>query len=166
MLYTNTNKVVESENVNLDEYTEVHEAEPIKEPEEYKSFVHFYEGMEIEEDVAHQQQVLVNTESHTMNAKLHLGIEPHSNAKLQNEVEAHSNSKISVHETNVELPNKDVHSDSKVERPNEETRAKPRLFNYVERHHPTTQIIGDKDVRPMKRKKIEKSYMYTEHERT
>ena len=31
-LNTNTNKVVESENVKFDEYTKVHETEPMKEP--------------------------------------------------------------------------------------------------------------------------------------
>ena len=38
-LNTNTNKVVESANLNFDEYTEVHKAELMKKPEEYKSFV-------------------------------------------------------------------------------------------------------------------------------
>ena len=38
-LNTNTNKVVESVNVKFDEYTEVHEDEPMKKPKEYKSFV-------------------------------------------------------------------------------------------------------------------------------
>ena len=38
-LNTNTNKIVESANVNFDEYIEVHDAEPIKRLEEYKSFV-------------------------------------------------------------------------------------------------------------------------------
>ena len=47
-LNTNTNKIVESENVNFDEYTEAHDAEPIKRPEEYKSFLYFYEGMLVE----------------------------------------------------------------------------------------------------------------------
>ena len=50
-LNTNTNKVVESENMKFDEYTEVHEAESMKEKKEYKSFVYFYEGVPTEEDV-------------------------------------------------------------------------------------------------------------------
>ena len=62
-LNTNTNKVVESANVKFDEYIEVYEAEPMKEPQEYKSFVYFYEGMPAKEDAANQvinqQQVLV-----------------------------------------------------------------------------------------------------------
>ena len=37
-------------NVKFDEYTEVYEAEPMKEPKEYKSFVYFYEGMPTKED--------------------------------------------------------------------------------------------------------------------
>ena len=41
-LNTNTNKVVESANVNFDEYIKVYEAKPMKELEEYKSFVYFY----------------------------------------------------------------------------------------------------------------------------
>ena len=53
-LNTNTNKVVESANVKFDEYTEVYEAEPMKELEEYKSFVYFYEGMPTEEDATNQ----------------------------------------------------------------------------------------------------------------
>ena len=50
-LNTNTNKIVKSENVNFDEFTEAHEAKPTKELEEYKSFFYYYEGMPIEEDV-------------------------------------------------------------------------------------------------------------------
>ena len=38
-LNTNTNKIVEIANVNFNEYTEVHDDESIKRPEEYKSFV-------------------------------------------------------------------------------------------------------------------------------
>ena len=83
-----------------------------------------------------------------MNAELH------SNVKLQNKGNAHSDSKISTHERDVELPDRDVHSDSDAERPNMETRTKPRLSKYVRRHHPTEQIIGDKEARPMKRNKL------------
>ena len=49
---TNTNKIVESVNVNFDEYTKVHEAESMKRLEEYKSFVYFYEGMLAKENDA------------------------------------------------------------------------------------------------------------------
>ena len=58
-------------------------------------------------------------ESHTMNVKLHSRTKLHSGDELQNEVEAHSDSKISVHERDVELVDRDVHSDLEVERPNE-----------------------------------------------
>ena len=54
-----------------------------------------------------------------MNAELH------SKAKLQNEENAHSNSEVSKHGRNAELLERDVHSDSEVERPNMEIRTKP-----------------------------------------
>ena len=94
--------------------------------------------MPAEEDAKTQQQVFVTVESHTMNVELHLGIEPHSNAKLQNEVQLHSNYEISVYERDADLHDKDVHSDLKVERPNEETRSEPRLSKYVKGHHLAT----------------------------
>ena len=60
----------------------------MKEPEEYKSFVYFYEGMPTNEDVvnqvANQQKISVTIESHTMNAEFHLGTELHLGAELQN----------------------------------------------------------------------------------
>ena len=61
---------------------------------------------------------------------------------------------ISVHERDVELPNREEHSDSEVDRPNEERRVEPRLSKYVKRHHPVAQIIGDKDARTMTRKNL------------
>ena len=73
-----------------------------------------------------------------MNAKQNVGTELHSNVELQNEENAHFDFEISEHERDVELPDRDVHSDSKVERPNEEMRDEPRLSKYVKRHHPTT----------------------------
>ena len=92
----------------------------MKEPKEYKSFVYFYEGMSIDEDVANQvtnqQQVLVTIKSHAMNGKLHSGTQLHSYVKLQNEVEAHLDSKISVHKRDVEIADKNVHSDSEAKR--------------------------------------------------
>ena len=63
----------------------------------------------------------------------------------------HSDSKVSVHERDVDIPNRDVHSDYEAERQNEKTRAEPTLSKYVKRHHPAEQIIGDKDARPMTR---------------
>ena len=118
-----------------------HEAEPIKELEEYKSFVYFYEGMPTDEDVvnqvANQQQVSVTTKSHTMNVELHLATKLQSGVELQTEVEAHSNFEISIHERDAELPDREVLSDSEVDRPNEENRAEPRLSKYFRRHHPS-----------------------------
>ena len=90
----------------------------------------------------------MTTESHTMNVK------------LQNEVEAHFDSKISVHERDTEILDRDVHSDSKAERKNEETRVEPKLSKYVKRHHPATQIIGDKDDRTMTRKRLRNDNIY------
>ena len=84
-LNTNINKVVESANVKFDEYTEVHDVEPIKEPKAYKSFVYFYEGILANEDVVNQvanQQVFVTVESHIMNVELHLETKLHSFVEL------------------------------------------------------------------------------------
>ena len=36
---------MESANVKFDEYIEVHEDEPMKEPKDYETFVYFYEDM-------------------------------------------------------------------------------------------------------------------------
>lgn len=89
-----------------------------------------------------------------MTVELQSGTKLHSSVELQNEVEAHYDSKISVHERDVELLDRDVHSDLKVERPSKENRVEPRLSKYVKRHHPAAQIIRDKDARPMKKKKL------------
>ena len=98
--------------------------------------------------VENQQQVLVPIESQPVNVKLH------SKVELQNEENAHSDYEINTHETNVELPERNMHSDSKVERPNMEIRKEPRLSKYVRRHHSIEQIIGDKESTPMKKKKL------------
>ena len=98
--------------------------------------------------VANQQQVSITAKSQSMNVKLH------SDDKLQNEENAHSDSKISTHERDAKTPNKDVHIETKAERQNTVTRTKPRLSKYVKRHHPTDQIIGDKEERPMKRNRL------------
>ena len=79
-----------------------------------------------------------------MNVKLHLGTKLQSRVELRTKAETYSDSKITVHERDVEL-----HCDSEVERPNEESIEEPRLSNYVKRHHIVEQIIGDKDARPM-----------------
>ena len=83
-----------------------------------------------------------------------MNVELHSNVELQNEGNAHSNFEISTHERDAKLPDRDVHSDSDVERLNIETRTEPRLSKYVRRHHPVEQIIGDKEARPMTRNRI------------
>ena len=53
--------------MNFDEFTKVHEAEPAKEPKQYRSFIYFYDGISNEEDavnqVENQQQVSIPTES-------------------------------------------------------------------------------------------------------
>ena len=114
--------------------------------------------------VENQQQVLVTTESQLVNTKLNLGTKLHSNAKLQNEEIAHSDSKVSVHERDAKLPDRDVHSDSKAERKNEETRPEPRLSKYVKMHYPTAQIIRDKDARPITRNRLRsESFLLTKH---
>ena len=53
-LNTDTNKVVESTNVNFDEFVEEHEVELAKEPKQYRSFIYFYDGIPNEEDVVNQ----------------------------------------------------------------------------------------------------------------
>jgi hypothetical protein len=71
-LNIDTNKVVESANVNFDEYAEV-QVESTKEPEQYKSFIYFYEGMPNEEitanPVGNQQQISITAESQLVNAE-------------------------------------------------------------------------------------------------
>ena len=67
----------------------------------------------------------MTTELHSTNVKFHLETKLHLRAKLQIEVEVHSNSKISVHERNVDLPDREVHSDFVVDRHIEERREKP-----------------------------------------
>ena len=87
-------------------------------------------------------------------AKLHLEAELHSGVKLQNGKNAHSDSEISTYGKDAETPNKDAHSDTKAERQSARPRTEPILSKYVRRHHPTYQIIGDKNARPMKRNKL------------
>ena len=55
-LNTNTNKIVESANVNFDEHAEVQIEEP-KRLEEYRTFVYSYEGMPIEEDDVNRVEI-------------------------------------------------------------------------------------------------------------
>ena len=136
---TNTNKIVES--VNVDEYLELYEVVQKQEPEDYKTFIYYYDGMSTEElEIQVVEKFYVIVESHTVNVESHLDTKLHTTSKLQSD--------------NVELPKREVHSNSKVEHMIvEERRIEPRLSKYVRRHHPVEQIIGDKDARPMTRNK-------------
>ena len=53
-LNVNTNKIVESVNVNFDEFVEEHEVESTKEFENYISFICFYDGIPNQEEAANQ----------------------------------------------------------------------------------------------------------------
>ena len=70
----------------------------------------------------------MNVELHSR-TKLQLGVELQTKASIRFDYE------ISEHERDVEFPNREVHSDLEVDRPNEESREKPRLSKYVKRHH-------------------------------
>ena len=97
----------------------------MKEPEVYKSFVYFYEGMPTEEatnQVGNQQQVSVTTDTHPMNTKMHSGTKLYLDVELQNEEIKHFDSKVSTHERDVEIPDRDAYSDTKAKRQIEETR--------------------------------------------
>ena len=50
-----------------------------------------------------------------------MNVELHSDAKLKNEENVHFDSKIGIDERDTELPERDVHSDFDVERPNTKT---------------------------------------------
>ena len=57
---------MESANVNFDEHAEI-QIDESKQPEDYRSFVYFYEGMPIENNatnqVGNQQKISVSAES-------------------------------------------------------------------------------------------------------
>ena len=58
-----------------------------------------------------------------------------------------------------------MHSDPKIDRTIIERRAEPRLSKYVRRHHPTRQIIGDKEEKPMTiNRLINDTYFLINHE--
>ena len=65
-----------------------------------------------------------------MNVKLH------SWSKLHNEENAYFDSKISTHGKDVEIPERDAHSDTKAKRQSAKPRTQPILSKYVRRHHP------------------------------
>ena len=147
---------MESANVKIDEYTKIHEDEQKKEPKNYKTFMYYYEGMSSNtddtENQATIQQELVTFESHTMDVELHSGSE------LQSEAMVHSDAEIILQERNVELLDKEVHSEPEIELHEwpivEERRTEPRLSKYVKRHHPSKQIIGEKEDGPMVRNRL------------
>ena len=85
-LNVNTNKVVESANVNFDEFVEDYGEELGKESKNYRSFVYFHDGLPNQEDTMNQtpnqQQISISAESQIMNAGTQLGTESHSGAEL------------------------------------------------------------------------------------
>ena len=80
------------------DYIEVHEAEPTKELEQYKSFIYLYDGMPNEEDatnqIANQQQVSITAKSQTMSVKLHLGTKLHSRTELHSGTKLNSRNEL------------------------------------------------------------------------
>ena len=54
----------------------------------------------------------------------------------------------------VETYERDVHSDTEAERQIARPNTEPILSKYVRRHHPASQIIGDRNARHMKRSKF------------
>ena len=97
-----------------------------------------------------QQQNPVSAESQIVNVEL----QTHSDVKLQNRENVHSDSENNQHEGNEEIPDENTHEDSDFERDNMQKRKEPVLAKYVRRHHPTDQIIGDKEARPMTRTRL------------
>ena len=72
-LNTNTKKVVESANVNFDEFVEDYGEKLGKESENYRSFVYFHDGLPNQEDTMNQtpnqQQISISVESQIMNVE-------------------------------------------------------------------------------------------------
>ena len=113
-LNVNTNKVVESANVNFDEFVEDYGEESGKESENYRSFVYFHDGLPNQEDTMNQtpnqQQISISAESQIMNARTQVGTESHLGAELLTQAEAelqngegvHSDSEVSAYGRNVE----------------------------------------------------------------
>ena len=65
---------------------EEHEDELGEEPENYRSFVYFYDKIPSQEDIVNQtpnqQQISISAESQTMNVELHSGTKSHLGAEL------------------------------------------------------------------------------------
>ena len=82
------------------------------------------------------QQASITVESHLVDVK------SQSATKLQSNVEFQID--------DAELLDKEEHTDTKLEKIIvEERRIEPRLSRYVKRHHPTEQIFGERNARPM-----------------
>ena len=77
---------------------------------------------------------------------MNVELQMHSNVELQNVENSHSDFENSQHEGNKEIPNENMHEDSDFERDNMQTRKEPVLAKYVRRHHPTDQIIREKEL--------------------
>ena len=75
---TNTNKVVESVNVKIDEYSDLNEERQVQEPKDYKTFVYYYEGMPTKEPMTLAiEQISITVESHLIVVKSHSDTELH-----------------------------------------------------------------------------------------
>ena len=140
-LNSNTNKIVESVNVKIDEYVERNEADSKREPEDYRSFVY------IEEEEEASNKLAPDAESQVSNAKRQTDAaeyQENSAEREQEPVELQENA--AEHQDEVgELS--EVEYDNIMEEPDEkeERRVEPILAKYVRRHHKPEQIIGDKD---------------------
>ena len=81
---TNTNKIVESINVKVDECFELNEERQVQEPKDYKNFMYYYEGMPTGElEIPTIEQVNVIAESHPIVIESHLDIKLHIDVKQQ-----------------------------------------------------------------------------------
>ena len=69
---TNTSKILERINVKVDEYSKLNEEIQVQEPEDYKTFIYYYEGMPTREPkIPSIEEVSITVESHPIIAKSH-----------------------------------------------------------------------------------------------
>ena len=67
----------------VDEYTKLNKVRQVKEPKNYKNFIHYYEGMPIEEpEIPTIEQVFIIVKSHVVNVKSHSDIKLRIDAEL------------------------------------------------------------------------------------
>ena len=78
----------------------------------------------------------------------------HLDDELQNIDNAHLDLEDNTREENEKFPNENMHDNSDAERNNIEIRKELVLAKYVRRHHPTNQIIGNKEARPITRSRL------------